>query len=189
MRVRTFMALPLDEAMKDRLASAQADLAAAGAKVRWVAREALHLTVKFLGSVEDRALGDVCAAAADAAAQVEPFRIGLTGLTPVPAAGALRMIWAAVDEPTGRLERLNALLEAACEALGFKAEKRAYRPHLTLGRVKGGRNLAELRAAAAAYADVDFGDCAADELIAFASELGPQGPTHTALSHARLGGP
>jgi 2'-5' RNA ligase len=98
------------------------------------------------------------------------------------------MVWAGVEEESGRLKQLNALLETACEALGFKAEKRAFRPHLTLGRVKGGRNVDRLRAAADDYADADFGECAVDKLIVFSSELGPGGPTYAALSHAPLGG-
>ena len=189
MMVRTFMALPLSEAVKARLVAAQEDLAAASeARIRWVARENLHLTVKFLGDVEDRTLNDVCAVAAEAAGQVEPFSLAVTGLRAVPPAGRMRMVWAGVDEPTRRLAKLHALLEESCASLGFKEENRAFRPHLTLGRVKGGRDVAALRAAAAGFADTDFGACPVDELIVLSSDLGPKGPTYTALSHARLGG-
>ncbi len=189
MMVRTFMALPLSDAVKARLVAAQEDLAAATElRVRWVARENLHLTIKFLGGIEDRALNDVCTVAAEAAGQVEPFSLAVTGLEAVPPSGRMRMVWAGIDEPTGRLAQLHALLEESCAALGFKEENRAFRPHLTLGRVKGGRDVADLRAATAGLAGAGFGGCPVDELIVLSSDLGAKGPTYAVLSHARLGG-
>ncbi len=188
MLVRTFLALPLDDGIQGRLVAAQESLASAGARVRWVARENLHLTVKFLGGVEDRALGEVCAAAKRSAGEVEPFAFAVRGLSAVPNAGPLRMIWAGIDDPTGRLGSLNELLEKSFAALGFKEEKRAFRPHLTLGRVKGGRNASQLRAAAGEWRETDFGEQPAEELIVFSSELTPDGPIYTALSRAPLAG-
>lgn len=159
-----------------------------GARVRWVATENLHLTVKFLGDVDDRVLADVCAAAEQAAAQVEPFEFVVAGLSAVPPQGLLRMIWAGVTEPSGRLQRLNELLEAAYAEMGFRVENRAFRPHLTLGRVKGSGGNDRIRAAAAEYAQSDFGTQGADRLIVFSSELGPGGPAYTPLAEAPLGG-
>ncbi len=186
-RVRTFIALHLTEDVQGRLASAQDTLAGAEARVRWVPRQNIHLTLKFLGGVEDRMLGEVCSAAAEAAEQVEPFRFDVAGVTAMPPAGALRLIWAGVCEPTGALAELHDLLSGACEGLGFKGEQRGFRPHLTLGRFKGGKNADALRAAAAEMADAAFGSVDADELVVYGSVLGPTGPTYTALSHARLG--
>lgn len=150
--------------------------------------ENLHLTVKFLGDVDDRLLGDVCSAAEAAAAQVEPFEFAVAGLSAVPPRGLLRMIWAGVTEPSGRLGKLNDLLEAAYAEMGFRVEKRAFRPHLTLGRVKGGGGLDRLRAAAEKYAQTDFGTQSAKKVIVFASKLGPGGPTYTPLHTAGLSG-
>ena len=182
------MALELDESIRNRLVAAQEALASAGARVRWVAPRNLHLTIKFLGDVEDRFLGEVCDIAARSAAQVEPFEFAVAGLSAVPPAGNLRMIWAGIDDSTGRLGRLNALLEAACESLGFKAERRGFRPHLTLGRVKGAQGVAALRAAAAERAGDDFGVQTVGELAVFSSVLDPKGPIYTRLSAAPLGG-
>ena len=98
------------------------------------------------------------------------------------------MIWAGVAEPTGRLQTLNDRLERAYAALGFKAERRAFRPHLTLGRVKPGRDVDRLRAAAAEYAETDFGIQSGEELIVFSSKLSGGGPTYSPLGRAPLGG-
>ena len=72
--------------------------------------------------------------------------------------------------------------------MGFKAERRAFRPHLTLGRVKGGRPAGGLRAAAGGLADAEFGLEPATELVVFSSELSRHGPTYAALDTAGLGG-
>jgi len=188
MATRTFLALPTDEAIVQRLVDAQGALSAAGAKVRWVARANLHMTVKFLGDVGDDQLADVCDLARRTAGQVEPFDYAIRRLSAVPPTGALRMVWAGVDDPAGRLEWLNAMIEDAYAGMGFKMENRRFRPHLTLGRVKGARNVGRLRDAVGRFAAADFGTQSATELIVFASELTRDGPIYSALATAPLGG-
>jgi len=183
---RTFLALPLAEGVVRRLTEAQRQLATVGAHVRWVAPENLHLTVKFLGEVNDEDLGRVCRTAEEIASRVESFPFSVAGLSAVPPAGQLRMVWAGIDESTGRLEKLQGLLEAAYAELGFKAENRAFRPHLTLGRVKSGRGVAELRSAVGELAETDFGAQPAEELIVFSSTLTPAGPVYAPLTKAPL---
>ena len=188
MATRTFLAVPLSEQVVDRLADAQQSLSAAGARVRWVARENLHLTLKFLGNVEEADMAEVCRLAGEVAAAVEPFDFAVTALEAVPPRGALRMIWAGVAEPTGALAKLNRAAEDAYERMGFEKETRPYRPHLTLGRAKAGRNIAELRAAADRFAETDFGTTPAEELIVFESSLTPTGPIYSPLAKAAIGG-
>jgi 2'-5' RNA ligase len=187
MAVRTFLALPLDEVIVRRLTEAQRSLSSAGARVRWVALENLHLTVKFLGDVIDEDLDKVCRTAEEIASQTQPFEFSIKGLSSVPPAGQMRMVWAGVDEPTGRLEKMHSIMEEAYARLGFRAENRAYRPHLTLGRVKSGQNVAQLRAAVGRYAETDFGVQSAEELIVFSSQLTPKGPVYSPLKQASLG--
>lgn len=188
MATRTFLALPLNADVQRKLVRAQEKLSSAGARVRWVAGENLHLTVKFLGDVADEALDEVCRLAAGVAAGVQPFEFQVAGLVAVPPRGQLRMVWAEVAEPTGRLAALNQAAEDACAAMGFKRENRQFRPHLTLGRVKPSRNADQLRAAVAKFAETDFGTTAADELVVMASQLTPDGPVHTPLATAPIGG-
>ena len=187
MPVRTFLALPLDEIVVEGLLRAQRALASTGARVRWVESDNLHLTIKFLGDVNDEGLDEVCRVAEKVASQAETFEFSVTGLRSVPPTGQMRMVWVDVVEPTGRLERLQAALEEAYAALGFKMENRAFRPHLTLGRVKSGKNVSQLREAVAEYSKTDFGIQSAEELIVFSSKLTPTGPVYSPLKTARLG--
>ena len=87
MGVRTFLALDLDEAIRQRLADAQRQIDDPGAKIKWVAPELLHVTMKFLGEVDDAAVANVCELAAGVAALHEPFDFDVRGVTCVPPGG------------------------------------------------------------------------------------------------------
>ena len=187
MSIRTFLALPLDESIIEKLADARRSLSSAGARVRWVAGENLHLTIKFLGDVTDEQLPEVCRVAEESARQVEPFEFSVSSVTSVPQAGAMRMVWVGIDEPTGLLGKLHELLEQAYAEMGFEKENRSFRPHLTLGRVKGGRNVKQLRAAITEIEDTEFGIASINEIIVFSSKLTPDGPIYSPMAKAKLG--
>jgi len=118
---------------------------------------------------------------------VAPFEFVVKGLTSVPPAGQMRMVWCGVEEASGRLAELAELAEQAYAELGYKRELRPYKPHLTIGRVKSGRSIPELRRAVSGYANAEFGVQPAEELIFFSSELGREGPTYAPLAVAPLG--
>jgi 2'-5' RNA ligase len=183
---RTFIAIPLPHSVIAALEEAQRQLAAAGADVRWVERENLHLTLKFLGQVEDRHVTTVCTVAQQAAGSVEAFDFDVRGLTSVPPSGQMRMVWAGVADDTGKLAVLHDQLDSGFAGMGFQEETRDFRPHMTLGRVKGGRNITQLRSAVSRYVATDFGPCPADELVVFSSQLAPSGPIYTPLAKAPL---
>jgi 2'-5' RNA ligase len=184
---RTFLALDLDEATLDRLEAARRELAVSGSLARWVGRENLHLTLTFLGDVPDEMLAQVCDLTAGAAGFVQPFEYGVRGLQAVPPAGPLRMIWADVLEPSLHLAELQANLAAAMAGLGLRQEERAFRPHITLARIKGGQGAQALRQGARQHAQTDFGTQYAEEVVVYGSRLTPQGPVYTPVSRAPLG--
>jgi 2'-5' RNA ligase len=187
MGIRTFIALPMDEEVIHRLVEAQHSLADVEADVRWVEPVNLHLTLKFLGEIEDRQAADVCAVARDIAAETAPFEMTVKGLVSSPAAGQMRMIWANIEEPTDQLALLQEFIDEAFGGLGFKEENRQFRPHLTVARIKSGRNIPQLRTAVRAFHDTVFGRHWADHLIVFSSELTSDGPIYTPLATAEFG--
>jgi 2'-5' RNA ligase len=191
---RTFLALDLEEATLDRMEIARRGLDAPGAGARWVARENLHLTLLFLGDVADEVLPQVCDLSAGAAGFVKPFEYEVRGLLAVPPAGALRMIWAGVEDPSGHLAELQAHLAAAMAGLGLREEERGFRPHITLARIKsmapqgrGGKAAQALRQETKAYAETSFGTQFAEEVVVYGSQLTQEGPIYTPLARAPLG--
>ncbi|MFP4055272.1 MAG: RNA 2',3'-cyclic phosphodiesterase [Candidatus Brocadiia bacterium] len=184
--MRAFIAIELDPAIRQRLAEAQEPLRQAGGKVKWVGAERMHLTVKFLGEIEEGQVDAVAEAMGAATAAAEPFEIALAGLGSFPPRGAPRVVWAGVRDASGALADLHRRLEGELEALGFEREKRPFRPHLTLGRVKDRRAGRALAPLIAQQESTDFGTQVVDALVLFQSVLSPQGPTHTALRRQAL---
>ncbi len=187
MATRTFVALDLDDAVLRQLAAVQADLDTAGAKVRWTKPGLIHVTLKFLGGVIDEDLAEVCDLAAEVAAGIEPFDFDLAGVVSSPPHGHMRMVWANVTDSTGRMTELHNQLNELYAGMGYKAENRGFRPHLTIGRVKGGQRIPQLRQAISAMAEMDFGVQYADHLTVYSSKLRPEGPVYTAMATAELG--
>lgn len=183
---RTFLALPLEPDVRARLGQAQRQLNLPGAKIKWMAPENLHLTVRFLGELDDARLAEACRAAQQAAADCDGFDFDVAGISAQPAQGPLRMFWAGVIEPAGRL---MALREAVDEALGpiGKPDHRPFRPHVTLGRVKKPGDREALRAAAAERAAEPFGPNEAAELHVMTSILTPGGPVYTPAARCAIG--
>ena len=184
--MRAFIAVDLDTAIRQRLAAAQERLRGAGCTIKWVRPDRMHLTLKFLGEIDPGAVGDVADAMAAATEVVAPFELRLLGLGSFPPRGAPRVVWAGVVDASGQLAALHKRLERELGTLGFEGEPRAFRPHLTLGRVKEPRGGDRLRAAVGAEPDVDLGGQTVEELVLFESVLSSQGPTYTALRRAPL---
>lgn len=106
------------------------------AGARWVPKENLHLTLAFLGRVEDERVGEISAAVADALQGHVDFAVRLGALGAFPSVKRARVVWAGLDDPTGGLAGLADSVGAALEPLGFQREARAFRPHVTLARLK-----------------------------------------------------
>lgn len=186
MATRTFLAFPIDEATRRQLAEAQRQLETVGAKVRWTDAAQLHVTMKFLGDVMDEDLSHVCDVALRIAAETPAFDFTVARVVSAPPHGHMRMIWVGIDEPTGIMARMHRELDEAYVPLGFKAERRGFHAHLTLGRIKSGVRVPQLRQAIAPMGQTTFGIQGADELVVFSSELAPGGPVYTPLAHAPL---
>jgi 2'-5' RNA ligase len=136
--VRLFVALELDENAHALLADTQRRLAGLGRAVRWVSPEQIHLTLKFLGEVPDGQVAQVCRAL-DGLAEHEAFEFQIEGVGTFGTHQSPRVVWVGVRMPNPPLTDLQKACEEALAGLGFPLEGRAFKPHLTLGRVKDPR--------------------------------------------------
>ena len=134
--MRTFVAIfPPPEVQKALLHAAKS--VPIDGNVRWTRRENVHLTLKFLGDVGEEALKDVRVALGEVAGRHEPLRIQPSGVGAFPSKKKARVLWAGVAGGSAELSSLAADVEDALENLGFGREERDYKPHATLGRVRG----------------------------------------------------
>src|SRR3954447_12268672 len=137
-RLRTFVAVGLDTLTHDRLLGLHERLAAAGVPVKWVEPDNLHITLLFLGEVDARETPAVCAAVESACRRVAPFAMTLAGTGAFPTPRRPRTLIVHVTEGAAELVTLHDAVEAPLLELGcYRREERTYKPHLTLGRVKG----------------------------------------------------
>ncbi|HHX66174.1 MAG TPA: RNA 2',3'-cyclic phosphodiesterase [Chloroflexi bacterium] len=189
--VRIFVAIELPSTVLDALEEMQSRLrhGKGGRAGRWVARDNIHLTLKFLGDIPEEALNGIFAAVQQACAGHAPFEIHTTGPGCFPNTRRPRVIWAGVREGTGRLTALQRDIDRALARLGHAPDDRAFRPHLTLARIQRNAARIDIEALGGAIADyapeppVSF---TAHEVCTIKSDLRPQGPVYTILSRAPL---
>ena len=105
--------------------------------IRWVRRENIHLTLKFLGDVAPEGLEVITEALDQVAGRHRSFRVQPAGFGAFPSEKRARVLWSGVEEGSSALSKLAADVEQVLEPLGFGREKRTYKPHMTLGRAHG----------------------------------------------------
>ncbi len=190
--VRTFIAVDLDEELRDNLRDLQDRLSEQmpPRSVRWVSPGGIHLTLKFLGDTPLAKVDEVKAALGRAAAEAGPFTFTVAGVGCFPNTRRPRVVWVGLQEPTGALARLQKAVEAHVAPLGFPTEKRPFSPHLTLGRVQRRASSSEVRRIGEVVAASEVGilDEMSVTMVSYIkSDLRPSGAVYTLLSAARLG--
>jgi len=183
--VRTFVAVLLPTELRNRLAVEIDGLRDHAAGVAWVAAENLHVTVKFLGGVDESRLAEI-GAALGRAVRVPAFEVGVRGLGAFPSATRARVLWAgAPGSPP--FTALAEEVDRALVAMGFAPEGRGFTPHVTLGRVREtGKGRRPELGWLATDGNRAFGTAAVDEVVLFRSDLGAGGARHTALTRFPL---
>jgi len=183
--VRLFVAVDIGEALAARAAEVSRELqrrageAAPRAKITWVPADRLHLTVRFIGEVDDQNAPAVCAALRPPLA-VGAFDLTLHGAGAFPKGGSPRVLWIGVTGGREPLVAIEREITSRLTPLGIEEEDRAYSPHLTLARV---REPAGLRSARLldGLTDREIGVARIDAITLFQSKLSPKGPSYTPL--------
>jgi 2'-5' RNA ligase len=188
-RLRTFLAVPLNKAVRDRLVSLQERLAGLGVDVKWVEPDNLHVTLLFLGEVGEREVMPICLAAADVGRTHAAFSLSVEAVGCFPNIHRPRVVWVGVGEGATEVGALHDALEPPLLELGcYRREERHFTPHITLGRVKAERTGAEITAALAKVVNWRAGEVRVTEFHVLSSELTSKGPTYTVLSRVPLSG-
>lgn len=188
-RIRTFLAVEIDDGIRRSAAALQAALAQSGAAVKWVAPEAMHVTLQFIGEVDDRDLPALCRAVAKVAKGLPPFALRVAGVGAFPTPRRPKVVWAGITDGATELQHLFAALEPPLIDLGlYRREERGYTPHLTLGRTKSEADGTALAAVLPKHLAWQGGHTAVEEVVVFSSELRRDGPEYTPLGRAALQG-
>ena len=187
-RIRTFIAVELAAPMRNRLVKLQQELAPAAHDVKWVESENIHLTLKFLGEVDETDLYEVCKTIEKAVRDEAPFEMSIAGVGAFPTARRPRVVWAGVTEGDRALIRIHKVLDQALRGLGYASEDRPFTPHVTLGRIRRTDTSPSLQAAIESQSLWKAGQCTVREVLVMGSQLTPDGPRHHVMSRTQLEG-
>jgi 2'-5' RNA ligase len=155
MAVRLFLAINFHPEVRRAVIEATSDLRAAAPTVNWIDESRLHLTLKFIGEREDAVVAPLGEVLDRVAGRHRAFSVRIREVGAFPNFRRARVVWMGVDGAS-RLELLHHDVEQACETLGFEVEGRAFRPHLTLARVRERTAEEELRRLSRASKRVEF---------------------------------
>ena len=178
--IRTFLAFDIEnQTLLRRIAQAQKMLANTGADLKLVDTQNMHLTVRFLGDIQPSMVDQIY----EQMKQVtfSHFQIELDGIGAFPKPAYPRVVWAGIRNGAKELKNVFEQLEPRLRGLGFQPDNKGFSPHLTIARVRSGRNKAKLAEIIKELMDFDFGTVKAQSLRLKKSDLTPRGPIYTNL--------
>jgi len=178
--IRSFLAFDIEsDTVLNRLATAQNLLVQTGADLKLVAPQNIHITVRFLGNIMPTMVEKIFEEMKKV--QFVPFNVRINGLGAFPDLRYSRVVWAGITEGADQLKRVFSQLEPRLRGLGFTPDHKGFSPHLTIARVKSGRNKAQLAEFITENANYDFGTIKAECLRLKKSDLTPKGPIYSTL--------
>jgi 2'-5' RNA ligase len=180
--IRSFIAIELPEVIRTQLQNLQDNLKTCGFKVRWVRPGNIHLTLKFLGNIDEKKMEKVGRTLKARVNQFTPLLLSAKGFGVFPGIRRPRIIWVGLGGQVSSLVALQKMVVKDLETIGYQGEKTPFKAHLTLGRVKGAIDALRLQDAIQTFADFESEIFLADEVFLFKSDLKPGGPVYSKLS-------
>lgn len=178
--VRTFMAFDIDnQSVFKKLADAQRLITQTGADLKLVEPNNIHITMRFLGDISidsvEKIFGEM------KQIRFTPFDVKLQGIGVFPDLRYPRVLWVGITQGADQLKSVFSQLEPRLRSLGFAPDPKGFSPHLTIARVKSGRNKADLARVVTENVNYEFGTIDARCLRLKKSDLTPKGPVYTTL--------
>jgi len=178
--IRSFIAFDMDnESVLKKITEIQGLLARTGADLKLVEPKNIHVTLRFLGNITPATADKIHEEMKKV--QFTPFTVKIHGTGAFPDMRYPRVAWAGITEGADRLRSIFNQLEPHLRSLGFAPDSKGFSPHLTIARVKSGRNKAELAKCLTENANYEFGTINAVCLRLKRSELTPRGPIYSTL--------
>lgn len=181
---RCFIAIDIPDEIKSGLSALQHSLKRLGASISWTRSEGIHLTLKFLGNVDQEVIPEVIKSMETVVSDSGSFTVMVEGVGCFPSPHRARVLWVGLDGGES-LITLQKLVEDAMELVGFPKEERRFHPHLTLGRVRNphgvDRVVQEMQQSG--FPRQEF---TASDIRLIKSDLQPSGAVYTMLHSSQL---
>lgn len=189
--MRCFVAIELSEAIRDALGDVVRLIrseAPSWTDAKWVRPEHLHITLKFLGELDESAARSLAAELRDSLTSMKPFDLDYAGVTAVPSARRARMLWAEFEDRSGACGSLASTVEGAALRYGVPLEERTFRPHVTLCRARRPAPVAaEVLGDANALVRTVPTSMSVVRATVLSSRLTPHGPIYSELADLPFG--
>jgi 2'-5' RNA ligase len=188
--IRVFVAVELSSEVREKISALQQQLNTTLPPMNWVRPESIHLTLKFLGSVEPSRISQLLSVLEPIGKRQNKFSVDVQDLGVFPHVKHPRIFWVGVTGKTHALQELVLEIEAVLEPLGFPLEDKPYHPHLTLARMTRenaivGSALVKNRIF---HSDQQLGTLPIDRFLLFQSDLDSFGATYTPLGSVQFSG-
>lgn len=179
--MRSFIALKLSAETMTSLADLVGRLRGQAGRISWVDPDKLHLTLKFLGHLPSNKLEEANRALSLIAAETIPFGYSVESLGCFPNLRSPRVIWTGLQGNLQALSELQNKIDKGMEWLGFERDRQGFKPHITIGRVKGTTNNAYLEGQMKDARDEFFGEEWVDRFYLLKSDLKPSGAEYSVI--------
>ena len=184
--MRTFIAINLDDSIKEAIEKSAAPLRDLKAKIKWVEKENLHLTLRFLGEVRPEIIPDIDRAVKRSCRGVAPFEMALKGMGCFPENRAPRIVWVAVENGVEKVRALAESLKKELSGLPVKSEERAFKAHITIARIKRMADVAAFRSEIKKRKELFLGSHTITSVELMESTLSASGPHYSVIGEATL---
>lgn len=185
--MRAFIAIELAQNIKTALGALQEELKKSGADVKWVEPRNIHLTLKFLGEINETQIQKISLIIEKIASEQIPFTIHLSSIGAFPKPDYPRVIWVGIDRGDKETQDIAKRIEEATALIGIPKEERAFSSHITIARVRSDLNRQKLTADLVRLANnaekINY-DFQAEKITLFKSTLSPKGALYEILKDA-----
>lgn len=183
MSVRCFIAVECSSGeLTGRFNEVRRRLEATQGDIKFVEPENIHLTLKFLGEIDPALVDEVSEVVK--ATRFKPFTVKIEGVGVFPDLRRPRVVWAGITEGVSEFAEIWKSTDLKVSKLGFERERRGFSPHITIGRVRSGRNKDKLAEEIIALSDFEFGLLDVDRVSLKKSVLTPRGPIYSTLAES-----
>ncbi len=186
--IRSFIAFEIPESIRREIARTMRQMATHWPEYRWVDTDQLHLTMNFLGDVPDEKITDVCQVLRKVVPAFDAFSFTLSGLGAFPKAKRPRVLWLGVTEGASQLSKLYYQLADDLEHLRLERDRKAFRPHVTLARIRDRQRWSDSIVEKVERNDpLEMGVVDANQLVLYSSHMEKAGPVYTPMDRVGLG--
>lgn len=156
-----------------------------GTNVKLVKPENIHITLKFLGDIDEELVEEIEKTIRQSIKDISSFKIKLVGTGVFPNQRYIKIIWIGIRDH-GELGKIANNIDEQLAKFGFEKEKRPFSPHLTIARVKSAKNKEKLMEIVNKYHEAKFAEINVESIKLKKSELTPEGPIYTTIKEIKL---